>query len=165
MMGELTQPMMRIMQLLRRVPTAAATIKGSSAYPNLRGVVRLYPMGDGTLLTAEVFGLPKTETGIFGFHIHAGTACSGNATDPFADAEGHFSPVVREHPMHAGDLPPLFADTDGTALMAVYTDRFTPQEVIGHAVIVHAHPDDFHTQPAGDSGMKIACGLLRAMRN
>ena len=66
-----------------------------------------------------------------------------------------------EHPKHAGDLPPLLAN-DGVAWSAVYTDRFYPEEVIGRTVVIHGMGDDFHSQPSGNSGVKIACGEIVA---
>ena len=65
--------------------------------------------------------------------------------------------------MHAGDLPPLMGD-HGYALCIFYTDRFLPEEVIGHTAVIHAMPDDFRSQPSGDSGMKIACGEIKSNR-
>jgi Cu-Zn family superoxide dismutase len=57
-------------------------------------------------------------------------------------------------------MPPLFAGT-GRAFLAFFTDRFTVDEIIGRTVVVHAKPDDFTTQPSGNSGSKIACGQIR----
>ncbi|MCX7614928.1 MAG: superoxide dismutase family protein, partial [Clostridiales bacterium] len=63
------------------------------------------------------------------------------------------------HPGHAGDLPPLFGNY-GHAFMAVFTGRVSVSEIIGRTVIIHASPDDFTTQPSGNSGKKIACGQI-----
>lgn len=71
----------------------------------------------------------------------------------------HYNPENTEHPKHAGDLPPLLAN-NGIAWSAVYTDRFYPEDVVGRTVIIHDMADDFHTQPSGDSGMKMACGEI-----
>lgn len=65
------------------------------------------------------------------------------------------------HPEHEGDLPPLLSDK-GTAWMMVYTTRFFPEEVVGKTVVIHDMPDDFRTQPSGNSGEKIACGEIVA---
>ena len=94
---------------------------------------------------------------IFGFHIHEGTRCSGTSVDHFADAGSHYNPSNCPHPMHAGDLPPLFVN-NGRAWFATITPQFT---VSGHTVIVHSDPDDFHTRPSGNSGEKIACGMIK----
>lgn len=64
------------------------------------------------------------------------------------------------HPMHAGDLPPLFVN-NGRAWFATITPQFTVSDVIGHTVIVHSDPDDFHTRPSGNSGEKIAYGMIK----
>ena len=97
---------------------------------------------------------------IFGFHIHEGTRCSGTSVDHFADAGSHYNPSNCPHPMHAGDLPPLFVN-NGRAWFATITPQFTVSDVIGHTVIVHSDPDDFHTRPSGNSVEKIACGMIK----
>ena len=97
---------------------------------------------------------------IFGFHIHEGTRCSGTSVDHFADAGSHYNHSNCPHPMHAGDLPPLFVN-NGRAWFATITPQFTVSDVIGHTVIVHSDPDDFHTRPSGNSGEKIACGMIK----
>ena len=91
---------------------------------------------------------------VLGFHIHAGEACSGTPEEPFKDADGHFNQGGCDHPYHAGDMPPLFAN-DGYAFSAFLTDRFTIDEVIGRTVIIHADPDDFTNQPSGLSLIHI----------
>lgn len=137
---------------------AAAYIRGSERYPGIRGTVTFRTVSRGVLVTAEVYGLPD-KNGIFAFHIHSGSSCTGNSTDPFADADGHYNPIGRPHPYHAGDLPPLFGN-NGYAYMSVLTDRFTIEDIIGRVVIIHADPDDFKTQPSGNAGEKIACGKI-----
>ncbi len=147
----------------RRLPEAAAVLQGSTAYPSVRGLVRLYQARSGVLVVTEVIGLPTPDdpcaAPVFGFHVHSGNSCTGNAEDPFADTLTHYDPDGCQHPYHAGDLPPLFG-AGGRAFSAVLTDRFTVREVVGRAVIIHAHPDDFMTQPAGNAGMKMACGII-----
>ena len=146
------------LQLPRR-PQAAASVRGSREYPNVRGTVRFYQTPCGVLVAAEIQGLPQTEQpcrgGIFAFHIHSGTACCGDENDPFAQALGHYNPKNCEHPYHAGDMPPLFG-SGGQAFLAFLTDRFSIQEVLGRTVIIHQRPDDFSTQPSGNAGKKIA---------
>ena len=148
---------------LCRKPDAAAELKGSADYPNIKAVVRFFETEKGTLVAVEADGLPSSEdickSPILGFHIHSGIKCSGNDTDPFADALGHYNPHNCEHPYHAGDMPPLFSNK-GYAFMIFLTDRFKVDEIIGKTVIIHSMPDDFKTQPSGDSGMKIACGVI-----
>ena len=153
-----------LMSALRRRPDAEAVIRGSADYPAVSGRVRFYQTGRGVLVVSEVSGLPETgarcAAGVFGFHIHSGSRCSGDSADPFAVALTHYDPSDCPHPAHAGDLPPLFSNR-GCAFGAVLTDRFTVREIVGRTVIVHARPDDFTSQPAGMAGEKIACGQIR----
>jgi Cu-Zn family superoxide dismutase len=97
---------------------------------------------------------------IFAFHVHAGGSCSGTPEDPFENTGAHYNPQGCEHPEHAGDLPPLF-ENNGYAYSVFFTDRFTAEESIGRTAIIHSLPDDFHTQPSGNSGKKIACGEIK----
>lgn len=145
-------------------PDAKADIKGSGDYPEIVGTAHFYQTKDGVLLRVEVAGLPHEQQdctgGVFGFHIHEGMACTGIAEDSFADTKGHFNPLGCSHPYHAGDLPPLF-ETNGRAFMVFLTGRFTVSDILGRTMIIHAAPDDFTSQPSGNSGKKIACGKIR----
>lgn len=149
---------------LRGRAQAVATISGSEDYPNVSGTMRLYQTWKGVVVYAEVSGLPQSDRPcqgrIFGFHIHEGIDCGGNMDDPLAAAMAYYDPDGCGHPYHAGDLPPLFGN-NGFAVCAFLTNRFSADEVIGRAVIIHDHPDDFTTQPSGNSGTKIACGVIR----
>ena len=149
--------------LLRQSPQALAVIRGSAGYPDIRGDVRFYQMHRSVLVVAEVTGIPAPEEAcsspVFGFHIHEGEECSGNKEDPFANAKMHYNPKNCPHPYHAGDLPPLFGN-QGYAFSAFVTDRFSVREILGKTMIIHSRPDDFKTQPSGDSGEKIACGKI-----
>lgn len=157
----------RLFNVLNQGPSAYANMIGSDAYPSLSGRVTFYPADNGILVMARVWGLPsKGETcpaEVFGFHIHEGTTCTGTTENPFADVGPHFNPYDCPHPSHAGDLPPLFGNS-GYAFMIVFTDRFTIQEIMDRTVIIHLNPDDFTTQPSGNSGPKIACGVIRRGR-
>ena len=139
---------------------AVAQVRGDARNPLLRGTVRFLPHRDGVLVVAQISGLPETQADFFGFHIHEGEDCGGAE---FADTKGHYNPQHREHPMHAGDLPPLMRTSDGKAFLSVVTDRFNTDEILGRTVVIHGHPDDFTSQPAGNSGMKIACGRIGRM--
>ena len=149
--------------IMCRKPEAVADIMGSDEYPDIMGVVRFYQLKIGVMVITEVTGLPGCVDAcmcpVFGFHIHSGGDCSGNREDAFADAMGHYNPDNCAHPYHAGDMPPLFGNC-GYAFSAFLSSRFCVDEIVGRTVIFHLHPDDFHTQPAGDSGMKIACGVI-----
>ncbi|MGN1250984.1 MAG: superoxide dismutase family protein [Candidatus Spyradocola sp.] len=138
-------------------PDAVAYIRGGADAPGMMGRVRFYQEPDSVLVVADVGGFPQNGgSGFYGFHIHEGAACTGAA---FADTGGHYNPAGAEHPSHAGDLPPLMTQ-QGRAHLAVRTDRFRVQDVLGRTVVIHSHPDDFHTQPSGDSGTRIACGVI-----
>lgn len=137
---------------------AIARIKGSDKYPELMGVVTLCQTKDGVQISAKICNLPQSNS-VFGFHIHEGRCCSGDIEDPFKDAKGHYNPERLPHPYHRGDLPPLFSN-HGDASMCMVTDRFKLQEVIGRVIIIHSKPDDFTSQPSGNSGEKIACGII-----
>ncbi len=149
--------------LLRQAPQALAVIRGSAGYPAIRGEVRFYQLQGSVLVVAEVEGLPILEescsTPIFGFHIHEGEGCSGNQEDPFANTGMHYNPKGCPHPFHAGDLPPLFGN-DGYAFSAFVVSRFSVWEIVDKTILIHSAPDDFTTQPAGNSGEKIACGKI-----
>lgn len=153
-----------ILSVLQSRPRAIAEVKGSSDYPDITGTVKFYQTNVGVILYAVVRGLPTSADScsdrIFGFHIHEGTDCGGNMDDPFADAMKHYNPDNCEHPYHAGDLPSLF-ENNGLAVCLVLTDRFLINDVIGKTVIIHDHSDDFTTQPSGNSGTKIACGVIK----
>lgn len=151
--------------VLCRNPDAVAEVKGSNDFPLTSGCVRFYQTNAGVIVCAEVFGLPKSADScggrIFAFHIHDGEECTGNADDPFANAGKHYDPYDCGHPYHAGDMPPLFGN-NGFALSVFLSDRFSVREVIGKTVIIHDKPDDFTTQPSGNAGQRIACGVIRS---
>ena len=154
-----------ICELLSLRPHAAAKIAGSGEYPNIRGSVRFYQTAFGVIVAAEIAGLPTADTKcdnkFFGLHIHSGESCSGNSEDPFADALTHYDTADCPHPHHAGDLPPLLGAGE-YAFSVILTDRFQVKDIIGKTVIIHSNPDDFTSQPAGNSGKKIACGQIIA---
>lgn len=144
------------MEIYKLKPDGVAHIKGRN---NMLGKAAFYQKSDYVLVVAEVSGLPENETGFFGFHIHEGESCTG---ENFADTKNHYNPENTPHPRHAGDLPPLLS-AGGGAYLAVMTDRFTVQEVIGRTVVIHSDPDDFTTQPSGNAGTKIACGEIKRL--
>ncbi len=138
-------------------PKAIAWIQGGSDLPQLSGMVRFFQSIHGVIVEAEIFGLPDSTTGFFAFHIHEGDSCTG---EDFSNTGSHFNLKEEIHPNHAGDLPPLLSD-HGKAYMKVLTDRFRIEEIIGRTVIIHDAPDDFHTQPSGNAGAKIACAVIQ----
>lgn len=152
--------------ILQMPPESYAFIFGSEDYSDINGAAYFYPLWDGTLMITDIAGLPfdtskSCADRIFGFHIHEGAMCQGTKEDPFSDTGSHFNPYSCQHPEHAGDLPPLFGN-DGYALSMFYTNRFLPEEVVGRTLIIHGMPDDFTTQPSGNSGIKIACGEIQS---
>ena len=162
-----TDQFMNFPTILNQIPDAAALMIGSSKHHELRGLVSFYQTQEGVLVSAEITGLPistgECHDPIFGFHIHEGKRCTGNKEDPFADAMGHYNPKGCPHPYHAGDLPPLFGNK-GSAFSIVLTDRFTVEEILGRTVIIHSSLDDFTTQPSGNSGEKLGCGIIRPVK-
>lgn len=152
------------LRILQQKPSTVATVCGSEEYTNIKGKISFFQTNCGVLVMSRVTGLPKMKSackeGIYALHIHSGCSCTGNENDPFADALTHYNPTEREHPYHPGDLLPLWGN-NGCAFQVFLTDRFCVKEVIGKAVIIHLNPDDFKTQPAGNAGKKIACGIIR----
>lgn len=146
---------------------ALAWVTGGSAYPNLSGLVKFFGTPyTGVLVEAEIFNLPYDEdpcaANFYGFHIHEYGDCSGSAGVAFADAGGHYNPHGCPHPGHSGDFPPLMSD-HGYAWISFYDKRFRIEDIIGRAVVIHDMPDDFASQPAGNSGARIGCGVIRAV--
>lgn len=137
-------------------PNAIADIRGANSAPDLCGQVKFYQRKNCVLISVNINGLPATPSGFFGFHIHEGDNCQGN---DFAGTGNHYNPEDKPHPLHAGDLPPLLL-CNGGACQSVATDRFRVQEIIGRTVVIHSMPDDFNSQPSGNAGTKIACGVI-----
>jgi len=104
-----------------------------------------------------------------GLHIHEVGDCSA---DDAMSAKGHFNPHGKPHASHtaterhAGDLPSLKANKQGRGKVDVELDVITltpgPASIIGRSIIIHADPDDFKTQPTGNAGARLACGVIRA---
>ncbi len=145
-------------------PKAGAMLEARSG-SSVAGDVSFTPDGDGLIVRARLSGLkPNAE---HGFHIHEKGDCS--APDA-SSAGGHFNPGSAAHghygsgSHHAGDMPNVKADADGKA---VYEARVAmlgvsgANSVIGRSVVVHRDPDDYKSQPAGNSGPRIACGVIR----
>jgi Cu-Zn family superoxide dismutase len=134
------------------------------------GTVHFQQIGASVRVSARVAGLRPGRK--HGFHIHEAGDCS--AADG-SSAKGHFNPYGKPHAhysapeRHAGDLPALQADASGRAAFDEDLDIITvasgPPSIVGRSVIVHAEPDDFRTQPHGNSGARIACGVIRRVPN
>jgi Cu-Zn family superoxide dismutase len=136
------------------------------------GTVQLSQWDDKVLVVGKVRGIPA---GFHGFHVHAVGKCEGPA---FTTAGGHLADQGQNHPMHKGDLPSLLVDEEGNAILITTTDRFSLEDLRdadGSAIIVHAGPDNYANIPpryqpqppdamtlsTGDSGGRIACGVVR----
>jgi Cu-Zn family superoxide dismutase len=148
-------------------PSAVATLeatKGNTA----GGTVNFVQKGDKVAVSARVSGLSP---GAHGFHIHEKGDCSSGDG---MSAGGHFNPLGKPHASpstpdrHAGDMPMLQADGYGEATLTAELDVITigggAADIVGKAVIVHKDPDDFKTQPTGNSGARVACGVVRLVR-
>ena len=144
-------------------PMASAIIRGSDKYPEIKGRIQFFAVNDGVMVRTQIFRLPKGKGDcggpVLAFHIHSGKNCTGNNDDPFYNANGHYNPKLCRHPFHAGDMPPLLANR-GNAFSTFYTNRFYPEDVVGRVVVVHAMPDDFKSQPSGNPGTILACGII-----
>ena len=131
---------------------------------NARGLIMFHAMGDHLMVHAQLSGLkPGAE---HGFHLHEKGDCA--STDG-TSAGGHFNPDGQPHgpqgaAHHAGDMPALKADADGKVdvkfMLHGPTLTAGPASINGRSVIVHANPDDYTTQPTGNSGARIACGVI-----
>ena len=144
-------------------PDAYAKITGGPLAPCIKGMVYLYQLDKGVYVKAYITGTPNknNQTSTFhGFHIHEVGDCSvGNEKEPFMAAKSHYNPTKVEHPMHSGDLPPILS-ADGVGLLSTFSNRFTVDEIIGKSFIIHEGYDDFTSQPAGNAGARLACGLI-----
>jgi len=145
-------------------PQASASLEPRSG-SSTTGTVGFEQRGGKVVVTAEVRGLrPNAE---HGFHVHERGDCS--AADAMS-AGGHFNPKGQAHgnhaagTHHAGDMPNLKADAAGVARLVWEDDELVvgdgPTSVAGKSVVVHRDPDDFKSQPAGNSGPRIACGVI-----
>ncbi|ATW25187.1 superoxide dismutase family protein [Candidatus Formimonas warabiya] len=152
---------------------AVAQIRGGPLAPNLRGIVYFRAVAGGTEVYANVTGLPpyrpaqngQPPIGPHGFHLHQNGDCSvGDVNNPFQGAGEHWNPTNQPHGNHAGDFPVLFSN-NGNAWMIFFTDKFTVGDIIGKSVVIHQNPDDYRTQPAGNSGKRLACGVIRCVYN
>ncbi len=173
-------------------PTPPQQSMGAAATsPRTASVVLISPTGEqkgqamltavptGVEIAITVAGLPP---GRHGFHIHTGTACTpgpdpqGKTID-FGGAQGHFDPGnAHQHgrpgepatKSHAGELPNLDVDASGNGTMRYVNTQVTlapgVTSVVGRALVVHADPDDYQSNPAGNSGARLLCGTIEPMR-
>lgn len=148
---------------------AVAFVEGSAQYPQIKGTVKFLAADNGSWVEADFSGLPPyrsadadhSQIGPFGFHIHENSVCgTSDGKEPFSAAGPHWNPTNQPHGNHAGDFPSLFPSQNGNAKMLFFTDRFRPSDIVGKTIMVHQSPDDYQTQPSGNSGVRIACGTV-----
>lgn len=146
------------------VPTATAQLVATKGHA-VTGDITFSRRGNAVLVAGEVRGLTPNKE--HGFHIHEKGDCSSG--DGMSTG-GHFNPLSKGHGAHdhsehhAGDLASLKADANGVARFSYETSAITVGEgstdVLGHGLIVHRDPDDFKTQPTGNSGPRVACAVI-----
>lgn len=133
----------------------------------VHGRVVFQKEGDQVLIVAELKGL---KPGLHGFHIHEKGDCSAKDA---SSAGTHFNPFQEPHAApfeakrHVGDLGNVIANEKGDAVYEELNDLVQlegPHSIIGKAVIIHADPDDFKTQPTGNAGSRLGCGVIQAMK-
>ncbi|MEM5788980.1 MAG: superoxide dismutase family protein [Syntrophobacteraceae bacterium] len=145
------------------VSSKAIAVLNPTEGNKVKGYVSFERDGKGVRLIANVEGLTP---GLHGFHIHE----YGDCSSPDANsAGGHFNPTDMPHAgptaekRHVGDLGNIEADKTGRARLE-FSDKVVslegPHSIVGRAVIVHAQPDDFKTQPTGAAGARVACGVI-----
>jgi len=132
------------------------------------GAASLKEEPNGVLITVDIMSLPPGE---HAFHIHETGVCE----PPFKSAGGHFNPPHKQHGfenpngMHAGDLPNIYVPENGKLKFDAFASGVTLQkdkanslfDKDGSALVVHAGADDYKTDPAGNAGDRIACGVIK----
>jgi superoxide dismutase, Cu-Zn family len=147
--------------------SATASFVNAAGMPIGRATLSQTP--HGVLIRIDVEELPPGE---HGFHVHQTGICE--LGDKFMSAGGHFAPAERKHGYkteggpHAGDMPNLFVASDGTLTAEIVNPRVTLDggqasvfDQDGSALVIHAKPDDYASQPAGNAGDRIACAVIR----
>lgn len=147
---------------------ARASIAGIDGN-NVSGSLEFKSTPEGVHITGTINGLAPN--GRNGFHVHENGDCSAPEAKSVG---GHFNPGDNAHghpksmPHHAGDIPNLDANAMGTAVVDVTMDGVNlgtgHESILNRAVIVHGKADDYATQPAGDSGPRIACGVISSRK-
>jgi Cu-Zn family superoxide dismutase len=116
-------------------------------------------MGKGTRIALDVKGL---KPGVHAIHIHENAKCEG---PEFKSAGAHLNPTKAKHPQHLGDLPNFNVKADGTSKDKV-SSKMQIDDLLknksGSSLVVHEKADDMKTDPAGNSGARVACGIIAA---
>lgn len=151
-----------------QVAPAAAT--GTAKFVGAKGEdvgkADLSTTPSGVLINVEIKGLPASQW--VAFHVHETGTC--DAASHHESAGGHFNPDGKEHGYkaangpHAGDMPNQYVGADGVLRAQVINDAVTLDKgeagIVGRALMVHAKPDDYTTQPSGAAGDRLACGVI-----
>ncbi len=144
--------------------TASATVRNASGAT--LGELTFTQTPTGVRISGALTPLPP---GVHGIHLHQVGKCEPPA---FTSAGGHLNPAMKQHGLqnpagpHAGDMPDLTVDASGRATVDITTNRVTLEpngplfDADGTAIVVHAAADDQKTDPAGNAGARIACGVL-----
>lgn len=149
----------------KQVVIKAASDVHSSLYEDLSGLIIFEDMGNEIKVTANVTGLKPNSK--LGFHVHEKGVCEGPA---YKSAGGHFNPYHKPHDgisgqeRHLGDLGNLETDTRGVAKKEIMIPKYSQGDLgllAGKSVLIHEKRDDMKSQPSGDSGERIACGLIK----
>lgn len=152
-------------------PAHSATVNLAPASGSLvSGKLSAMPMSGGVHFTGEIGGL--TRNGTHAIHVHEKGDCS--AADA-SSAGGHFNPHNAPHGRpdagahHEGDMPNITADANGVARVNLHVQGVTlggaaMSDIAGRAVVVHEKADDYASQPSGNSGARVACGVIAAHR-
>lgn len=144
-------------------PQKAIAVIYPTSENKVKGIVTFTKADSGIKITADLSGLTPGE---HGFHVHEYGDCS--AADG-SSAGGHFNPYKKSHGgpeqaiHHAGDFGNIVADPNGNAHYETNNSSISldsPNSIIGHALIIHASVDDLSSQPAGNSGARIGCGVI-----
>jgi Cu-Zn family superoxide dismutase len=147
------------------VPKGQASLEAKSG-SQVAGNVDFTERADKMIVSTKISGLKPNAS--HGFHIHE----KGDCSSPDAmTAGGHFNPDGMPHSgphdamHHAGDMGNLVSDSNGNAVMTIEMDKIRLDNgkygILDRAVVVHANPDDYKTQPTGNSGGRIACGVIK----
>ena len=153
------------------VAQAVALIVNANGSPI--GTAQLWQDQNGTV-SVEIASL-SLPAGTHGIHFHEIGTCDGGAT-AFSTAGGHYNPLTKEHGLdnprgpHAGDAPNIVTPASGAGRVTFSTNRVTLTpgtltllDANGSSIVVHASADDQVSQPSGNSGARIACGVIRAV--
>lgn len=159
-----TQPESTVLEAFAVLRDASGETVGAASFTQI----------DGGAVLIEV-ALRDLARGARGIHIHTTGSCGSTETTLFGAAGGHFNPLGKAHGLqnpngaHGGDLPNIEVQVDGTANLSITSDRISLAlgatslfDDDGSAVVLHAGADDQVTNPAGNSGARVACGVIES---